>query len=78
MESLRALQYRDQELMLMLTVSLACGVKFARDCGEEGCVVGAILNFVSETSRGFIWVVGLYVVHFKCCVLIDIWALPPR
>jgi hypothetical protein len=25
----------------------SCGVKYARDCGEKGCVVGAILNYVS-------------------------------
>ena len=35
---------------------LACGVKFARDCGEEGCVVGAILNFVSRYSLGLLMV----------------------
>ncbi|ESZ97724.1 hypothetical protein SBOR_1911 [Sclerotinia borealis F-4128] len=29
-------------------VPRSCGVKFARDCGEEGCVVGAILNFTSQ------------------------------
>ncbi|EDN92757.1 hypothetical protein SS1G_08621 [Sclerotinia sclerotiorum 1980 UF-70] len=29
-------------------INAACGVKFARDCGEEGCVVGAILNFTSQ------------------------------
>ena len=25
----------------------SCGVKFVRDCGEEGCIVGAIKNYVS-------------------------------
>lgn len=25
----------------------SCGVKYARDCGEQGCVVGAIQNYVS-------------------------------
>jgi len=25
----------------------SCGVKYARDCGKSGCVVGAILNYVS-------------------------------
>ena len=25
----------------------ACGVKYARDCGGNGCIVGAILNYVS-------------------------------
>ncbi|TGO65811.1 hypothetical protein BCON_0001g01290 [Botryotinia convoluta] len=29
-------------------VPRSCGVKFARDCGEEGCVVGAILNFTNQ------------------------------
>ncbi len=26
----------------------SCGVKYERDCGEKGCIVGAILNYVSE------------------------------
>ena len=26
---------------------LSCGVKYARDCGEKGCVVAAIQNYVS-------------------------------
>jgi len=25
---------------------LSCGVRFVRDCGEEGCIVGAIQNYV--------------------------------
>jgi nuclease S1 len=25
----------------------SCGVKYSRDCGETGCVVGAIQNYVS-------------------------------
>lgn len=25
----------------------SCGVKYIRDCGEHGCIVGAILNYVS-------------------------------
>lgn len=25
----------------------SCNVKYARDCGEQGCVVGAIQNYVS-------------------------------
>ncbi len=30
------------------TPPTACGVKYARDCGEKGCVVGAIQNYVSD------------------------------
>lgn len=26
----------------------SCGVKYIRDCGEKGCVVGAILNYTSQ------------------------------
>ncbi|PBP25608.1 nuclease s1 [Diplocarpon rosae] len=26
----------------------SCGVKYARDCGEQGCVVGAIQNYTSQ------------------------------
>ncbi|PMD36195.1 S1/P1 nuclease [Hyaloscypha variabilis F] len=26
----------------------SCGVKYARDCGKSGCVVGAILNYTSQ------------------------------
>jgi hypothetical protein len=28
----------------------SCGVKYGRDCGEKGCVVGAILNYVGFCS----------------------------
>ena len=30
----------------------SCGVKYSRDCGVKGCVVGAILNYVSLSLRG--------------------------
>jgi len=30
----------------------SCGVKYARDCGEQGCVVGAIQNYVSLVMVG--------------------------
>jgi hypothetical protein len=26
----------------------SCGVKYARDCGENGCIVGAIQNYVGS------------------------------
>lgn len=30
---------------------LSCGVKYVRDCGEKGCIVAAILNYVSNSER---------------------------
>jgi hypothetical protein len=30
----------------------SCGVKYSRDCGKSGCVVGAINNYVSFWSEG--------------------------
>jgi hypothetical protein len=30
----------------------SCGVKFERDCPEQGCVVGAIQNYVCEVLSG--------------------------
>ncbi|PQE13682.1 nuclease s1 protein [Rutstroemia sp. NJR-2017a BVV2] len=35
-------------------VPRSCGVKYARDCGEKGCVVAAIQNFVSSEFK-HIW-----------------------
>ena len=29
----------------------SCSVKYSRDCGENGCIVGAILNYVSYGLR---------------------------
>lgn len=26
----------------------SCGVKYSRDCGEKGCIIGAIQNYVSR------------------------------
>ncbi|CAD6448491.1 5241e8b6-4c04-44f3-836d-f05955b87a4f [Sclerotinia trifoliorum] len=50
-------------------VPRSCGVKFARDCGEEGCVVGAILNFTSQlldpnVSRYHKYIAAKFIVHF--------------
>jgi hypothetical protein len=28
-----------------------CGVKYSRDCGEKGCIVGAITNYVGVSSK---------------------------
>ncbi|KAJ8060373.1 hypothetical protein OCU04_010702 [Sclerotinia nivalis] len=50
-------------------VPRSCGVKFARDCGEEGCVVGAILNFTSQlldpnVARYDKYIAAKFIVHF--------------
>jgi hypothetical protein len=29
----------------------ACGVKYSRDCGEKGCIVGAITNYVGVSCK---------------------------
>jgi hypothetical protein len=28
-----------------------CGVKYSRDCGEKGCIVGAITNYVGVSCK---------------------------
>ncbi|PQE10270.1 nuclease s1 protein [Rutstroemia sp. NJR-2017a WRK4] len=45
---------QENEVRLLLILILACGVKYARDCGEKGCVVAAIQNFVSSEFK-HIW-----------------------
>ncbi|KAA8570829.1 hypothetical protein MFRU_011g01120 [Monilinia fructicola] len=50
-------------------VPRSCGVKFARDCGEEGCVVAAILNFTSQlldpkVTKYDKYIAAKFIVHF--------------
>ncbi|KAF7947829.1 hypothetical protein EAE96_008907 [Botrytis aclada] len=50
-------------------VPRSCGVKFARDCGEEGCVVGAISNFTNQlldpnVVRYHKYIAAKFIVHF--------------
>jgi hypothetical protein len=33
------------------TPPTSCGIEYARDCGEKGCVVAAIQNYVSHASQ---------------------------